>query len=140
MAPLFNDLFCFYALVGNWKELTPPDILDIKRKADKIFHVNASLFSDDFSSYYDEFMGSCFKTYTGMGEGAKLRTPARLHKLNNWDERWEHLFADDSESVPKKTIQDTYTRLMGSFAHQLGVGLRGLDERRAELALPDRSA
>ena len=56
MAPKLNDLFCFFLLVGHFKEIEPPDALRRKRELDRSFHVHTTLFSHDFSDRYSAFM------------------------------------------------------------------------------------
>ena len=74
LAPLLNDLLCYFSYVGNWKELTPPQVVAAKRALDKRVHLAAPLFSPGFLGLYNEFIHLCFSTYNGMGEDAKLRT------------------------------------------------------------------
>jgi hypothetical protein len=38
LAPMLNDLYCYFYYVGNWKELTPIRIIETKRKLDKTFY------------------------------------------------------------------------------------------------------
>src|SRR3954468_11754522 len=45
LAPLLNKLLCFYTYVGDWKELTPPDIIQTKRTVDKVFYINQYILS-----------------------------------------------------------------------------------------------
>ncbi len=75
LAPLVNDLYCYYRGVGNYKKITPADVIDIKRKLDKRVYVYASLFSSEFLDIYKEFINSYFIPFGGeRGEDAKLRT------------------------------------------------------------------
>jgi hypothetical protein len=39
-----NDIYCFHCYIGNWKELSPINIIDYKRKLDKLFNSYAPLF------------------------------------------------------------------------------------------------
>ena len=52
LAPILNDLLCFYQFIGHWKELTPPQVVDKKRLLDKQVHVHRALFSEDFYKKY----------------------------------------------------------------------------------------
>src|SRR5215211_4399325 len=52
MAPMLNDLFCFFLLVGHFDEVTPPEALSRKRDLDRIFHAHAPLFSAEFRGTY----------------------------------------------------------------------------------------
>src|SRR5919106_4136348 len=48
MAPKLNDLFSCFMLVGQFREVTPPEALSRKRELDRIFHSHAPLFSPEF--------------------------------------------------------------------------------------------
>ncbi|SFB41592.1 hypothetical protein SAMN04515620_1756 [Collimonas sp. OK607] len=48
LAPLFNDLLCYFTYVGCWRDLNPPDVVTLKRTIDKKIHIAAPLFSPQF--------------------------------------------------------------------------------------------
>src|SRR5438552_4634826 len=48
LAPLLNDLLCYFTFVGCWKDLSPPELVKRKRLMDRIVNVNAPLFSKEF--------------------------------------------------------------------------------------------
>lgn len=50
MAPKLNDLYCFFATVGHFRDIIPPDALKAKRELDKLFFQNEQLFSSEFSN------------------------------------------------------------------------------------------
>src|SRR4051794_5983466 len=60
LAPVLNDLYCYFDFIGEWKMRNPVAVLDVKRAADRIFYVNAALFSSRFRRAYEEFMDLCF--------------------------------------------------------------------------------
>lgn len=132
MAPLLNDLYCYYCFVGSWKELTPPDLIVIKRTLDKQVYVYAALFSDEFRESYFRFIHLCFETYSGPGYDAKLRTyitgqtqaqDRRRASPAGWDDTWDQMFSVHSETVPIEMIKEAYNALMASFSKELGIGL-----------------
>src|SRR5882672_3058426 len=45
LAPMVNDLMCYLTFIGRWKELTPPQVIQLKRDADRLFLSVAPLFS-----------------------------------------------------------------------------------------------
>jgi len=126
LAPLLNDLLCYFTFVGCWKDLTPPDMVGRKRDMDRIVHVNAPLFSREFVNRYNDFINSCYQTYTGWGRDAKLRTPSERRKSaagGEWKSVWQECFTDEDGVVDPKTIRGAYQRLMTCFSAELGVGL-----------------
>lgn len=74
LVPLLNDLLCYFTFVGCWKDLTPPEVVKLKRRMDRIVHVNALLFSKEFLSKYNDFINAGYGTYSGWGQDARLRT------------------------------------------------------------------
>jgi len=126
LAPLLNDLLCYFTFVGCWKELNPPDVVQQKRKMDRIVHVNAPLFSKEFVKRYNEFINACYSTYAGWGQDAKLRTMVGRRKEvagNEWNSTWDTCFADVNDCSDPKLVRTTYVSLMSGFSEELGVGL-----------------
>ena len=129
LAPMINDLYCYFMCVGNWKELTPVQIVELKRKLDKKIYVYVSLFSEQFVRVYHEFIHECFETYTGAGHDAKLRTlldhPTGGDRTKSssvaWQSDWEKLFSTNAS--PLDQVRTAYETLMSRFAEELGVGL-----------------
>jgi len=131
LAPLLNDLYCYYEFVGNWKEFTPTQVIEIKRKLDKKLYINAPLFSPGFQQLYNSFIHHCFETYVGLGLNAKLRTPIssqdgdrRVATQAGWDSSWDMMFSNPARCPTKAEIRDAYNDLMSRFSSELGIGLR----------------
>jgi hypothetical protein len=74
ISPLMNDLYCYFLYVGHWKEISPEQVIETKRKLDKLIYSNSPFFSPDFLGKYNAFMASAFKTGSGWGADAKLRS------------------------------------------------------------------
>jgi hypothetical protein len=125
MAPSLNDMYCFFALVGDFKAITPARAVALKRDLDKSFQVNQYLFSQRFASAYQGFIGKCFAPYSGgVGHAARiLASPhrQRSERADTWREEWVAYFADESRATPIQLVQDAYQRLMEQFARELKV-------------------
>jgi len=125
MAPRLNDLLCFFTFVGDFKEIAPDDAVAIKRQLDKAFYVNRFLFSDSFSALYGRFMSACFRTFTGSGRNALLRSrpgeQARERGLSSIPEDWQGMFVDEDDAADMVTIRSAYEELMTGFANEIGV-------------------
>ena len=127
-APDLNSLYCFFLFIGNWKELSPPEVLAIKRKLDRALHISRFLFSTEFFQMYKDFMDNCFQTFTGVGEDAKIRTPLKTADgardqafPGQWNPEWNKMFADKSHWADQAKLHATYQRLMKLFAKELGM-------------------
>jgi len=126
LAPLLNDLLCYFSFVGCWKDLTPVEVVKLKRKMDRIVHVNAPLFSKEFLNKYFDFINACYETYSGWGQDAKLRTPWEYRReaaKDSWQVNWADCFADKDNCSTPQEIKSAYKSLMSCFSNELGVGL-----------------
>ena len=127
LAPLLNDLLCYFTYIGYWKTFSPPDIIELKRRADKIAYVNAPLFPLEFLEKYNGMMNLCFKTYDTWGQDARLKTLIKDRltvSKKEWDNEWnKKYFADEKDCPDPKEIQKAYRLFMAYFANQLGLGL-----------------
>ena len=127
LAPLLNDLLCYFTFVGCWKDLSPPDVIERKRRLDRIIHINGPLFSKEFSKRYQEFIEECYKTYSGWGKDAELRTLSQRRKAaigSAWQPAWDALFSAENECSDPQVVKSKYESLMSCFSEELGVGLR----------------
>ena len=126
LVPILNDLLCYFTYVGCWKELTPPEVVKLKRAADRIVYVNAALFSGDFPRIYNEFINHCFHTYSDWGHDARLRTMSerRQEAHKEWVSEWNSCFAENAHCSDPNHIKASYQKLVSSFAKELGVGLK----------------
>lgn len=128
MAPVLNDVYCFFTTRGHFREITPPAALEKKRQLDKLFHTNKNLFSPEFQQGYYDFMASCFIEYSPLPEDAHLNAQSswmrqqRAHK--GWDPEWDDRFVEMTAAKSKETAaeqKEKYEALMTAFAHDLGV-------------------
>jgi hypothetical protein len=124
LAPLLNDLLCYFTYVGNWKEIKPNEIVQLKRTIDKKFYVAAPLFSTVFFSETMTFINLCFKPYQGWGHNAKLMTAFERRKEafgNSWDVSWEDLFTSDNQTTDPSKIKESYLKIMNVFSEDIGL-------------------
>jgi hypothetical protein len=125
LAPLLNDLLCYYTYVGDWKDFMPDDIIKKKRIFDKKFYIAAPLFSQSFFSEIMTFINLCFKPYQGWGHNAKLLTATKRRKDyygDHWDKKWDELFINDENKVTDpETIKASYLRIMKVFSDEIGL-------------------
>jgi hypothetical protein len=127
LAPLLNLLLCFYTYVGDWKELTPPAVVQTKRDLDRTFHVNQYVLSSQVAARYHEFIALCFDMNRAHGatlyESRLLTSAKPRQQLPGWNAGWNGLFAEDGVT-PESAIEQSYRRLMDQFARELGLAAR----------------
>jgi len=114
-----NDIFSFTVQVGNWKEITPMEIIQMKRDIDKIMHINRPYWTEIVFDKYSFFMEACFETWTGVGEDAKIKAETEKYKvLDKWNDSWESIFSNKEPDCKK--IRDSYRNLQNAFSDQFG--------------------
>ena len=126
VASQLNDLVCYYSYVGNWKELTPLNVIDLKRELDKKIHIAAPLFSERFLVLYFNFIHKCFATYSGWGRDALLRTglDKRIKTCEvPWELDWKDLFSDEHDIEDPVTVREAYQEFMSHLTKELGIGI-----------------
>ena len=120
-----NDIYAYVSFVGGWKELTPVDILERKRKVDKAMYTYRPFFSAELFDTYEEFMAAVFKPYGGPGQDARIRsdisTPdgdRRIHSTNIWNPAWEDRFTKERN---KNDQRNAYDRFLNQLARDLSL-------------------
>jgi hypothetical protein len=126
-----NKLFCYFTYVGDWKLMTPKDVIGVKRELDRIMHTHQFIFPKDVFEAYKKFMQALFQMYNGPGEDAKLRTKVRsgdgdrITALQEYRADHAHEFSlkvfDEDRAVEKHEVTGLYIALMASLAASLGV-------------------
>lgn len=128
MSPLLNDLHCFFQTIGHFREISPPAVIDRKRRLDRLFYANQHLFSSAFIGNYGAFIGACFDHWGTAGGDAKIKmVPSRLQVergLGAWDHSWDSLFVRTHAAVNRRKQAQTYDAAMQAFASDLGLARR----------------
>lgn len=113
-----NDIYIYIIRVGSWKEYTPDEIIQKKRKADTLMYSNRPYWTEMLFSTYESFMGAAFETYTGHACDAKIRSNYNSYEdLPNWSDDYVKLF---SKKVDKEQLHKTNEKLMQVFAQEFG--------------------
>lgn len=121
LAPDLNTLLCYFTYVGCWKDFEPTKIIEMKRKVDREIYLAQPLFSPDFFNACTDFISTCFETFTGWGQDAKLRShfERRREATPKWNAAWEKCFSDKPSEVEE--VRRAYQRIMKIFASEIGV-------------------
>lgn len=126
--PELNDLRCYFAWVGNWKELSPRDILQRKRSLDRLFYANQPFFQPATVEAYERFSAMVYKTYSAPGRNAQLRTgpTSRNGKRSEayghgWDPRWNAYFAAEGDRTAPEKVTAAYNALLRQFSADVGL-------------------
>ena len=122
LSPLFNDVLCYFTYIGCWRDLNPPDVVNLKRSIDKKIHLAAPLFGQKFFDACMAFQALCFETYTGWGRDALLRTAFIRRsecRPDDWNSEWEACFA--KSAADPNSVRDAYRKVMEAFSEDIGV-------------------
>jgi hypothetical protein len=126
LVPKMNDLMCYFTFIGSWKDLTPPQVVELKRTLDREFYCAAPLFSDSVLVAYNEFMAACFETFGSWGRNARLRTGfgrRREAAGADWNPEWEDMFSDSAvDGISEQSlvrIRELYNTLISAFASDI---------------------
>ncbi|MDR5855500.1 hypothetical protein P9239_06330 [Caballeronia sp. LZ062] len=127
IAPQLNTLFCFYAWVGHWKEISPNDVISTKRELDRTINIYRHLFSEDVYKAYQLYMEILFEPYVGSGQDAKIRSYIKgpdgdrtIHCNYEWDPGWSLKFMSGNVAR-KQEIRRQYMLVMNAFRDSFGV-------------------
>lgn len=126
LAPLCNDVLCYFTYVGCWKEISPPQAVKLKRQLDRIVHINAPLFSPSFVTTYNGFIDACYATYSGWGQDAKLRAKYERRRDaagQEWNPAWERCFTAPDDVSEPAAVSNAYLKLMVCLSREIGIGL-----------------
>jgi hypothetical protein len=126
LAPMLNDVMCYLTFVGRWKELTPPDVIRIKRDMDRVVFSVAPLFSQEAFNAYGRFVGTCFGEYSGWPLDAQIRSGfvrRRQARPDSWDPEWEKMFTvNEGQDIRREDlalVRDQYHRLLAALIEDI---------------------
>ena len=112
--------------MGKWREITPPELFELKRQLDSAIHSNIAYWSPRVSSRYVAFMTVLFDTFRGPGKPGVFRGNSIKYREalgDKWDPRWHVMFMDDAVRADW-------------LGKQIHAGLTGSVSFRYDLVLP----
>ena len=123
IAPLLNDVLCYFTYVGSWNDKNPPEIVKLKRVIDKKIYLAQPLFTPDFFSACLNFQSTCYEMFGGMGEPARLKTGfnEREKAYPNWDPKWRACFSEKPQFPSLEEVRAAYKKVMDEFALNIGI-------------------
>lgn len=126
LAPMLNDLMCYLTFIGRWKELTPPDVVALKRDADRLLYSVAPLFSQSAVEAYQDFLGHCFRMRSQWGADARIRSGfvrRREAAGDDWRTEWERLFTHaEGDEIKESEMAATlaaYDRVLAALVEDV---------------------
>jgi hypothetical protein len=114
------DILCFYLYTGNWAEITPVDVIRLKRELDKDLNSYAPLIHDDLIRDIQEFNKLCFISVSGWEHDIKIKSSYELRERHQgvWEDTWREYF--DTKNVVEATkMKEKYDKVVDSFKMNL---------------------
>ena len=114
-----NTIYSYILRVGDWKEYTPTDILECKRKVDKTSHSTQPYWSKEAFEAYQQFIKVSFKAYRGHGKDAGIIAKVeRYQRLDNWKPSFSESF---ESGYDKERLIAANQSLMSSLSKDFGI-------------------
>ena len=122
IGPKLHDILSFFCYNGNWKEITPIDVIRLKRELDKEIEINSPLFSNELAKKYNDFMQLCFVSFSGWEHKEKIKSLFELRQEHNpeWSNDWINFF-DTNNVVDAIMMKERYNQLMDYFKKELNL-------------------
>ena len=80
VAPLLNEIVSYHFYVGRWKERSPLDVVEKKRRLDSLMYSNIALFTPAFFELYRAFMRQSFRGAGNHYGESRIRTQAQCRR------------------------------------------------------------
>jgi hypothetical protein len=128
LAPSLNRLMCYITFIGTWRDESPTDIINLKRKLDSDFYSAAPIFHKSVLEAYRNLMDLSFSTFGLWGQDAKICSSAYRRRQawkgpDPWDASWDSLFAiGDGEDLPGDSLtayRNAYDDLLAKLVRDL---------------------
>jgi len=103
ISSLCNDIYCFHALVGHYKSITPEMVIEKKRQLEALVFSTLPLWNDDFCMAVNDFLIACYETQRGRNTNAISLADIERHReeRDEWNPEWEKYFL-------KKETRETF--------------------------------
>jgi hypothetical protein len=116
-----NTIYCFVEDIGRWKDETPESITDLRREVHAIMHTNRALWPPDtFAAYLDYMDRVAFKTYSGVGEDAKIRTSLNMKGSQpGWASTSKNLIAPEKDPSHRESYDQVINLISRDLQHSV---------------------
>ena len=116
-----NIIYVYVVDVGDFRLYTPPQVIEMKREADRQFFMYRPYWSEATEQKYSEYMKGAFRTYNGAGLPAKINA-SRAEKIAayefdnlKWESSWNAYFTEEVDPGIKNKYYAVVSSLMGDI-------------------------
>lgn len=128
LGPGLNKLYCYFMRVGEWRSITPPEVMTTRRDLDQLVAVSLPVLSSETVEAYLAFMETLLETHRGAGLTARLRTSIepeegdrRLILESGWNPDWNHMFSEPDGVSSDQEVLDRYRSLIHALGESIGL-------------------
>jgi len=94
IVPKLNDILCFHAYIGDWRDLTPIDIIKYKKSIGKELYMYSPLFTPKLIETYRDFISLCYEKSTDVSTKSKIKSSYKAREDNAlWKSEYVSLFS-----------------------------------------------
>lgn len=123
-APLVREVLTYHFHVGNWKELSPAELIKIKRKLDSFVYGRDAVLSPTFADLYHNFMREAFAAAGNSRGESRIRSSAACRTLlpDQGASEWEQWFTGEDN---RWALCNAYRQLRKNWAAELSLPIAG---------------
>ena len=131
LIPDLNRLMCYLTFIGTWRDDSPTEVVELKRRLDATFFAAAPLFAPEVARAYEALMALSFRTFGMWGEDARImsspyrRKPAWRRSDVKWHDDWDSMFALGAEEsispVSLTKYRMTYDDLLARLVENMSL-------------------
>jgi hypothetical protein len=128
-APLIREVLTYHFHVGNWKELPPAELIQIKRSLDSFVYGRDAVLSPTFANLYHNFMREAFAAAGNSHGESRIRSSAacRTRLPDQGAPEWEQWFTGEDN---RWALCNAYRQLRKNWAAELSLPVAGESSTR----------
>lgn len=122
IAGRLHDMLSFFSYTGNWEDISPYEILRVKRELDKELALYGPLFPDELIEKCHGFIKLCFISASGWEHDIKIKSLYELRQEHQtgWDDEWIRYF--DTKNVAEAVLlKEKFHELISGFNQELNL-------------------
>ncbi len=114
------DLLGYYTYVGNWTDLSPMEVIGLKKELDKEMAIYGPLFSGEVTEKYNGFIKLCFISSSGWEHDVKIKSMFELRQEHQkgWKDEWAGYF-DPKNVADAVMLKGKFNDLVEAFKSHL---------------------
>lgn len=95
LSTLINDIYCFTVVVGHYRDISPADAIESKRRLEHVMFSTLPMWKDSMVQAARDFIDACYVTKRGPGMPLLLGSDIvrqKQERHDSWKSSWDELF------------------------------------------------